>query len=51
MDFTTLLINDFFFNYYHNVSIIESSSLTDIKYVHNEYNKNNFTDQLKKKQF
>lgn len=45
----SLLINDFFFNYYLNVGIIAKSTLTETTYVNNEYNKENFSIELKEK--
>ena len=49
IDDVSLLINDFFFNYYLNVGIISKTSLTKTTYLNDEYNKNNFNDKLKEK--
>ena len=49
IDDVSLLINDFFFNYYLNVGIISKTSLNKTTYLNDEYNKNNFNDKLKEK--
>lgn len=42
-----LIINDFLFNYYYKVGVIDHVDLDSMTYVNNEFDKNNFTTELK----
>lgn len=44
---SNLIINDFLFNYFYKVGVIDHVDLDSITYINNEFNKDTFTTELK----